>query len=78
MLFTYPSTVDVGSMEPHEAAAMRKTAKHLAKRPANIDWMLDLLSTISPSHEYFKKDFFKPKKVLDDEEVVQPGFILNK
>ena len=33
--------------------AMKKTAKHLVKRTADLNWMLDILATIVPNHEYF-------------------------
>ena len=42
------------------------------------DWMLDLIATIDSNHAYFKKDYFKPKKVIDDEELAQPGLISSK
>ena len=49
---------------------MKNTAKHLAKRSANVDWMLDIIGTIDENHEYFRKDYVKPKKeVLATSEV---------
>ena len=56
---------------------MKKTAKHLAKRPADIPWMLNLIATIDSGHEYFKKDYKKPRKVVDEAEIVQPGMVNN-
>lgn len=57
---------------------MRKTAKHLAKRPADIPWMLDLIATMDANHEYFKKEYKKPRKVVDDAEIIQPGLVDNR
>lgn len=68
ILYQYPDTVPGFSQE--EAAAMRKTAAHLAKRPADVSWMLDIIATMDENHEYFKKDYIKPKKVVDDDEIV--------
>ena len=70
MLTIYPDTLTADSIAPLEAAAMKRPAKHIAKRPANIEWMLDLIATIKEDHEYFKKDYFKPKKLVDETEVV--------
>ena len=50
--------------------AMKRTAKHLRKRPANIDWMIDVLATINENHEYFRKDYYKPKKLVAEDELV--------
>ncbi len=50
--------------------AMKRTAKHLRKRPANLDWMLDVLATINKNHEYFHKDYSKPKKLVAEDELV--------
>ena len=49
---------------------MKRTAKHLRKRPANIDWMIDVLATINENHEYFRKDYYKPKKLVAEDELV--------
>jgi hypothetical protein len=49
---------------------MKRTAKHLRKRPANIDWMMDVLATINENHEYFRKDYYKPKKLVAEDELV--------
>ena len=58
---------------------MRRTAKHLCKRPANIDWMLNLIASMDESHEYFSKNYRKPKKIIDPAEVVQePGLLSNQ
>ena len=65
-----PERVDDGSIDFQEAVAMRRTAKHLAKRPADVPWMLDLIATIQEGHEYFKKDYSKPKKVVHEDEIV--------
>ena len=56
-------------MSLEEATAMRKTAKHLEKRPADLNWMLDIIATIVPNHEYFEKNYRKPKKIVDEGEI---------
>ena len=53
-----------------KVSAMKRTAKHLRKRPANVDWMLDVLATINEDHEYFHKDYSKPKKLVAEDELV--------
>lgn len=63
-------------MSLEEAMAMRKTAKHLEKRPADLNWMLDIIATIVPNHEYFEKNYRKPKKIVDEGEI-QPGLVSN-
>ena len=56
-------------MSPEDAAAMRKTAKHLLKRPADVPWMLDIIATIDDKHEYFRKDYCRPKKQVEEDEI---------
>ena len=55
---------------PEQAAAMRRTAKHLYNSPADVDWMLDVIATLDENHEYFRKDYVKPKKQVDSAEMV--------
>ena len=65
-------------MNPVQAAAMKRTAKHLSKRPADVNWMLALISTIDEDHVYFHKDYQKPKKVVElTEDLQSPGVIGN-
>ena len=48
---------------------MRRTALHLSKRPADVDWMLDVIATIDENHEYFAKDYVKPKTSVNPSEM---------
>ena len=75
MLLCYPDTVN--GMTQEEIAAMHKTARHVKKRPADLQWMLSIISTIVPDHEYFRKSYVKPKKIVDEDETIQPGMISN-
>ena len=56
--------------EAWKGPAMKRTARHLRKRPANLDWMMDVLATINGEHEYFDKEYLKPKKVVAEGELV--------
>lgn len=38
------------------------TSERVAKYPPNKNFSLTLLGNFKPDHEYFKKDFQKPKK----------------
>ena len=42
---------------------------HLSKRPADVDWMLDVIATIDENHEYFAKDYVKPKTSVNPSEM---------
>ena len=56
---------------------MRKTAKHLYKRPADVAWMLDIIATMDENHEYFKKDYTKPKKAIAEDDELIPNMVNN-
>ena len=75
VLLCYPDTVN--GMTQEEIAAMHKTARHVKKRPADLQWMLSIIGTIVPDHEYFQKGYVRPKKIVNEDETIQPGMISN-
>ena len=56
---------------------MKRTALHLSKRPADVDWMLDVIATLDENHEYFAKDYVKPKKQVDSAEMVHQSNLIH-
>ena len=57
---------------------MKRTAKYLSKRSGDTDWMLDLIATYDEDHEFFRKDYVKPKKLMPEEQVAQKQMLDNK
>ena len=45
-------------------SGMRRTAKWIKKTPPNAQWLLLILSTLTPNHELFSKGYIAPKKVV--------------
>ena len=39
--------------------------------------MLAIIGTIVPNHEFFRKDYCRPKIIVDDGEIIQPGMVSN-
>ena len=67
VLQTFAESLD--DCTPEYVASIKRTAIHLSNRPANVDWMLDVIASIHEEHEYFHKDYQKPKKVVNLEMV---------
>ena len=55
--------------EPMDSG-MRRTAKHIRKKPPQFSWMMLMLSNLEPDHEIFAKDYVNPKKTVAAEELV--------
>ena len=55
--------------EPMDSG-MRRTAKHIRKKPPQFSWMMLMLSNLEPDHEIFAKDYVNPKKTVAAEEFV--------
>lgn len=63
------------AVEPFASSFIR-TAQEVRKKPPSKTWMLAVLSTMSPDHQFFKKDFIKPKVVFQGQ-IVQEAAVFN-
>ena len=61
---TYP-----GLEEPMRSG-MRRTAKHIKKRPPSPSWLLLVLATLDQNHELFHKSYVAPRKPKAFEQVL--------
>ena len=61
---TYPG------LEEPMLSGMRRTAKHIKKRPPSPQWLLLVLATLDQDHDLFHKGYVAPKKPKAFEEVL--------